>query len=88
MGTTKNGERTRQVKWFMSYIQVYRDGRFMFGHHVWHHESEAEHPIAMVERWNKEYGGKDGYTTVLLFFQEVYGNFPNEVDTLSNGIGP
>jgi hypothetical protein len=69
------------MPWFMSYVQVYKDGRFLFGAS----SSIREHPIAAVNRWNKEYGAKEGFKTVLLSFQPVGDDCP-EMDELSPGI--
>lgn len=70
------------MKWFMSYVQVYHDGRFQFGHSTYNTD---EHPIAKAVRWGAEYGVKDGFKVVVLSFQQVADDCP-ESDVLSHGI--
>jgi hypothetical protein len=73
----------KPTRWFMSYVQVYRDGRFQFGSTTVDHN--GEHPVATVLRWNESYGKKDGFQMVLLSFQPVGDDCP-EMDILSHGI--
>ncbi len=71
------------MKWFMSYVQVYRDGRFQFG--CTSFDGSGEHPIDKVKRWNETHGQKEGFQIVVLSFQQVPHDTP-EVDILSHGI--
>jgi len=69
------------MTWFMSYVQVYRDGRFKFGCAV----AAGEHPLLKAKRWNESYGATEGFQIVVLSFQPVGEGGP-ETDTLSHVI--
>lgn len=71
------------MKWFMSYVQVYQDGRHMFGATTW---EGVVHPIDMIKRWNEDYGEKERFQAVPISFQQLPPGSP-EFDILSHGIG-
>lgn len=70
------------MKWFMSYVQIYTDGRLKFGHHTYDSE---EHPVVRAGRWAEQYGRTDGFQIVLISFQYVGDSNPPcpESDVLS-----
>ena len=70
------------MKWFFSYVQVYRDGRLQFGQRIY---LDDEHPLACAQRWNDAYGAKEGFQVIVLSFQRVDDSCP-ETDLLSPGI--
>lgn len=72
------------MKWFLSYVQVYRNGQRFFGHHVY---AGDEHPVALVQRWNATFGAKGHYVNVITSFQQVGDDCP-EVDVASATITP
>lgn len=68
------------MKWFMSYVQVWRDGRHQFGSTV---IERNEHPVTTILRWNESHH-TDG-RCILLSFQKVDDDV-HEMDLLSAGI--
>jgi len=70
------------MNWFMSYVQVWADGRLQYGSCV---QKRNEHPVKTVLRWNEEHYRPQEARCILLSFQEVPDDTP-EMDILSAGI--
>ncbi len=71
------------MRWFMSHVRVFRGGSLVFGHTV---KDRDEHPIAIVERWNREMGDKEMWRMILLSFCQVPEDTP-EADVESHYTG-
>jgi hypothetical protein len=68
-------------RWFMSYVMVY-GAHHKFCHNVY---EGNEHPVAKIARWTATHGKTDGFTAVLLSFQEVGPEVP-EADVMTVSI--
>ncbi len=70
-------------RWFISYVKVLRASRAVsFGSNVLERD---EHPVELINRWNREIGNKDGWDVSLIGFQEVARDVP-EMDLMTNYI--
>lgn len=67
------------MKWFMSYVQVWRDGTRQYASCV---IERNEHPVVTILRWNEAHYSKQGAKCILLSFQQVPDDTP-EMDLLS-----
>jgi len=67
----------------MSYVKVLRASRAVsFGSNILDRE---EHPVEVINRWNREMGDKEGWDISLIGFQEVGRDVP-EMDLMTNYI--